>query len=433
MNRAVTPVLLLTGYLGSGKTTLLNRILSNKKGIKFAVIVNDIGEVNIDANLIAQGGIVGEGDDSLVPLQNGCICCTLKMDLVQQLSDLVQEQRFDYIVIEASGICEPAPIAQTITVYPQMYPNLATKGIARLDSVVTVVDALRLRDEFAGGNDLCQKQHAEDDLASLVIQQVEFCNTILLNKASEVTPHELDHIKAILRELQPKAEIITCDYCDVDLNKLVHANAFDFNKVATSARWIEAVEGDDEEEEQHEHEHEHEHEHDVNPHVWVSISKNIEEVSNIAKELSAFDPNHASEYEANADAYIAKLENLRTEMHAALDNVNNKDIITFHEAFPYFAEEFNLNIAGVIEVEPDSEPSAKEVENIISIINEKNIKALFTEPQYSSKIADTIAKETGASIYTLDPIVTGDANEDAYDDYIVKMQENLNTLKEALK
>lgn len=176
-----------------------------------------------------------------------------------------------------------------------------------------------------------------------------------------------------------------------------------------------------------------EHEHDVNPHVWVSISKNIEEVSNIAKELSAFDPNHASEYEANADAYIAKLENLRTEMHAALDNVNNKDIITFHEAFPYFAEEFNLNIAGVIEVEPDSEPSAKEVENIISIINEKNIKALFTEPQYSSKIADTIAKETGASIYTLDPIVTGDANEDTYDDYIVKMQENLNTLKEALK
>lgn len=262
MNRAVTPVLLLTGYLGSGKTTLLNRILSNKKGIKFAVIVNDIGEVNIDANLIAQGGIVGEGDDSLVPLQNGCICCTLKMDLVQQLSDLVQEQRFDYIVIEASGICEPAPIAQTISVYPQMYPNLATKGIARLDSVVTVVDALRLRDEFEGGSDLCQKQYAEDDLASLVIQQVEFCNTILLNKASEVTPHELAHIKAILRELQPKAEIITCDYCDVDLDKLVNANAFDFNKVATSARWIEEVEGDEEETAHHEHEHEHDHEHE---------------------------------------------------------------------------------------------------------------------------------------------------------------------------
>ena len=200
-------------------------------------------------------------------------------------------------------------------------------------------------------------------------------------------------------------------------------------KIIEASNGISLIEDTDHDE----HEHEHEHEHDVNPHVWVSISKNIEEVSNIAKELSAFDPNHANEYQDNANEYIAKLENLRTEMHAALDNVNNKDIITFHEAFPYFAEEFNLNIAGVIEVEPDSEPSAKEVENIISIINEKNIKALFTEPQYSSKIADTIAKETGASIYTLDPIVTGDANEDAYDDYIVKMQENLNTLKEALK
>lgn len=262
MNHSVTPVLLLTGYLGSGKTTLLNRILSNKQGIKFAVIVNDIGEVNIDASLIAKGGIVGEGDDSLVPLQNGCICCTLKMDLVQQLSDIVAEQRFDYIVIEASGICEPAPIAQTITVYPQMYPNLATKGIARLDSVVTVVDALRLRDEFEGGNDLYHKEHAEDDLASLVIQQVEFCNTILLNKASEVSPEELEHIKAILRELQPKAEIITCDYCDVDLNKIVGTGAFDFEKVATSARWIEAVEGDEDEHHDDEHEHHHDHEHD---------------------------------------------------------------------------------------------------------------------------------------------------------------------------
>ena len=266
MNHSVTPVLLLTGYLGSGKTTLLNRILSNKQGIKFAVIVNDIGEVNIDASLIAKGGIVGEGDDSLVPLQNGCICCTLKMDLVQQLSDIVAEQRFDYIVIEASGICEPAPIAQTITVYPQMYPNLATKGIARLDSVVTVVDALRLRDEFAGGNDLYHKEHAEDDLASLVIQQVEFCNTILLNKASEVSPEELEHIKAILRELQPKAEIITCDYCDVDLNKIVGTGAFDFEKVATSARWIEAVEGDEDEHHEDEHEHHHDEEHHHHEH-----------------------------------------------------------------------------------------------------------------------------------------------------------------------
>lgn len=262
MTQSVTPVLLLTGYLGSGKTTLLNRILQNKQGIKFAVIVNDIGEVNIDANLIAKGGIVGEGDDSLVPLQNGCICCTLKMDLVQQLSDIVSEQRFDYIVIEASGICEPAPIAQTISVYPQMYPNLATKGMARLDSVVTVVDALRLRDEFSEGHDLYKKDMKKDDLASLVIQQIEFCNTILLNKSSEVSAEELGRIKAIIREIQPKAEIITCDYCDVDLDKLVNSNSFDFEQVATSAKWIAAVEGDEEEKEEHEHHHHHAHDHE---------------------------------------------------------------------------------------------------------------------------------------------------------------------------
>ena len=245
MIEKVTPVLLLTGYLGSGKTTLLNRILANKKGIKFAVIVNDIGEVNIDANLIAKGGVVGQQDESLVPLQNGCICCTLKMDLVQQLSDLVSEQRFDYIVIEASGICEPAPIAQTISVYPQMYPTLATKGIAKLDAIVSVVDALRLRDEFSEGNDLKKQNLGEDDLASLVIQQVEFCNMILLNKASEVSPEELQRIKAILHEIQPKAEIVPCDYCDVNLDKIIHTHLFDFEKVATSARWIEAVEGDE--------------------------------------------------------------------------------------------------------------------------------------------------------------------------------------------
>ncbi|MCQ2969289.1 MAG: zinc ABC transporter substrate-binding protein [Clostridium sp.] len=172
---------------------------------------------------------------------------------------------------------------------------------------------------------------------------------------------------------------------------------------------------------------------DYNPHVWVSISKNIDEVSNIAQELSSFDSEHATEYLSNSDTYIAKLENLKSEMHDSLDNIDNKNIITFHEAFPYFTDEFGLNIAGVIEIEPDSEPSAKEVENIISIINKKNIKALFAEPQYSSKIINMISKETGASIYTLDPIVTGDANKDAYDDYIIKMKENLNTLKEALK
>ena len=297
MTQSVTPVLLLTGYLGSGKTTLLNRILQNKQGIKFAVIVNDIGEVNIDASLIAKGGIVGEGDDSLVPLQNGCICCTLKMDLVQQLSDIVSEQRFDYIVIEASGICEPAPIAQTISVYPQMYPNLATKGIARLDSVVTVVDALRLRDEFAEGHDLYKKDMKEDDLASLVIQQIEFCNTILLNKASEVSTEELGRIKAIIREIQPKAEIITCDYCDVDLDKLVNSNSFDFEEVATSAKWIAAVEGDEDEEEHnlhHDHEHdeeeedEHEHHHHDHDHCHHHGLENEEEGEALEYGISTF-------------------------------------------------------------------------------------------------------------------------------------------------
>ena len=268
MEMKVTPVLLLTGYLGSGKTTLLNRILANEKGIRFAVIVNDIGEVNIDADLIEKGGIVGEGDDSLVPLQNGCICCTLKMDLVQQLSDLVSQQRFDYIVIEASGICEPAPIAQTISVYPQMYPNLAIKGVAKLDSIVTVCDALRLRDEFAEGNDLVRQDIGEDDLASLVIQQVEFCNKILLNKASMVTPDELARITAILHEIQPHAEIVPCDFCDIDLNTLINTRTFNFDKVATSARWIEAVEGeefddhDDDHDDHDEDEHHHEHDHD---------------------------------------------------------------------------------------------------------------------------------------------------------------------------
>ena len=268
MEMKVTPVLLLTGYLGSGKTTLLNRILANEKGIRFAVIVNDIGEVNIDADLIEKGGIVGEGDDSLVPLQNGCICCTLKMDLVQQLSDLVSQQRFDYIVIEASGICEPAPIAQTISVYPQMYPNLAIKGVAKLDAIVTVCDALRLRDEFAEGNDLVRQDIGEDDLASLVIQQVEFCNKILLNKASMVTPDELARITAILHEIQPHADIVSCDFCDIDLNTLINTRTLNFDQVATSARWIEAVEGeefddhDDDHDDHDEDEHHHEHDHD---------------------------------------------------------------------------------------------------------------------------------------------------------------------------
>ncbi|MCQ2158653.1 MAG: GTP-binding protein [Bacteroidales bacterium] len=244
------PVLLLTGYLGSGKTTLVNRILSNRKGIRFAVIVNDIGEVNIDAALIEKDGIVGKRDDSLVALQNGCICCTLKMDLVQQLSDIISMGKFDYIVIEASGICEPEPIARTICSIPMMGPQYVKDGSPRLDCIVTVVDALRMRDEFACAKDLLRGNIEEDDLESLVIQQVEFCNIILLNKASMVKKDELEKVRAIIRQLQPKAEIIDCDFGDVELDRILDTGSFVYNDVAGSAGWIEGVEGENEENEE---------------------------------------------------------------------------------------------------------------------------------------------------------------------------------------
>lgn len=264
MNNKEVPVLLLTGYLGSGKTTLLNKILANKKGIKFAVIVNDIGEVNIDAALIEKGGVVGQKDDSLVSLQNGCICCTLKMDLVEQLKEIVDMKRFDYIVIEASGICEPAPIAQTICSIPSLGPQYIKNGILRLDSIVTVVDALRMKDEFANGSDLMKPNLDEEDLASLVIQQMEFCNIILLNKAADAEPKELEHLKQIIRAIQPKAEIFECNYGDVDLDLIVNTHKFDWQTVATSAGWIQEIESErsgeeDHEEEEHEHHH-HDHE-----------------------------------------------------------------------------------------------------------------------------------------------------------------------------
>ena len=263
MNNKEVPVLLLTGYLGSGKTTLLNKILANKKGIKFAVIVNDIGEVNIDAALIEKGGVVGQKDDSLVSLQNGCICCTLKMDLVEQLKEIVDMKRFDYIVIEASGICEPAPIAQTICSIPSLGPQYIKNGILRLDSIVTVVDALRMKDEFANGSDLMKPNLDEEDLASLVIQQMEFCNIILLNKAADVEPKELEHLKQIIRAIQPKAEIFECNYGDVDLDLIVNTHKFDWQTVATSAGWIQEIESERNGEEGHEEEeHEHHHHHD---------------------------------------------------------------------------------------------------------------------------------------------------------------------------
>ncbi|MBR4826853.1 MAG: GTP-binding protein [Bacteroidales bacterium] len=272
-NKAL-PVLLLTGYLGSGKTTLLNRILNNRRGIKFAVIVNDLGEVNIDADLIEKGGVVGATDDSLVALQNGCICCTLKMDLIAQLEELSRARRFDYIVIEASGICEPGPIAQTICSYGQLAPPAYPGAcIPTLDCIVTVVDALRMRDEFGCGAALQKPDLGEEDLERLVIEQIEFCNIILLNKASEVSPEELGAVRSIIRAIQPKAEIIPCDWCDVPLEKLLETKSFDFDAVATSAAWISEIEGDghdehddddddDDDHDEHAHGHHHHHHHD---------------------------------------------------------------------------------------------------------------------------------------------------------------------------
>lgn len=273
------PVLLITGYLGSGKTTLLNRILTNQKGIRFAVIVNDIGEVNIDASLIQKGGVVSQNDDSLVALQNGCICCSLKMDLIAQLHDLAAQKAYDYIVIEASGICEPGPIAQTICSYAQMVPQFATDGLPVIDCICSVVDALRLRDEFDSGKVLEHHIPKEEDLAALVIEQIEFSNLIILNKASEVSEEELSRIRAIVRGIQPGAEIIETNYCDVPFDKLLNTGLFDFDKTATSATWIQEVEDashhhehddddddDDDDHDEHEHHH-HDHEHGDHDHL----------------------------------------------------------------------------------------------------------------------------------------------------------------------
>ena len=269
MKNNTIPVLLLTGYLGSGKTTLLNRILTNERGIRFAVIVNDIGEVNIDASLIQKGGIVGNnGSDDLVALQNGCICCTLKMDLVKQLADIAQSGQFDYIVIEASGICEPEPIAQTICSLPQL--NLNIDVMPRLDCITTVVDALRLKSEFDSGKKLMSKKLDEEDIENLIIQQIEFCDLILLNKISDVTAEEAQRIEAIIRALQPKARIIECDYCDVPLTDLLNTHRFNLERVAGSAAWIQAldapVDEHDDEDEHHDHHHHDEEHHDEHHH-----------------------------------------------------------------------------------------------------------------------------------------------------------------------
>ena len=265
MSNKEMPILLLTGYLGSGKTTLVNRILKNEKGIRFAVIVNDIGEVNIDATLIQQGGMVGKKDDSLVALQNGCICCTLKTDLMQQIVEIMKMDKFDYIVIEASGICEPEPIAQTITSMKAIGGVYTEFGTPRLDCIVTVVDALRMVDEFGCGENLERKDLEEEDIENLIIQQIEFCNILLLNKVADVEPEALEKVKRIIREIQLKAKIVECNYADVDIESLLNTNIFDFRQTESGAGWLRGLEGDvveSEEEHHHEHEGHHHHHHD---------------------------------------------------------------------------------------------------------------------------------------------------------------------------
>ncbi len=265
MNKIV-PITLLTGYLGAGKTTLINHVLSNQEGYKVAVIVNDIGEINIDAELIQKGGIVREQDSNLVPLSNGCICCTLKVDLMQQIVELIKTGKFDYILIEASGICEPLPIAQTITVLSEQTEAYGLPKICRLDNVVTVVDAARLAYEFGAGENLVKQNLDEEDIENLLIQQIEFCNTIVLNKVDEVSEEDLNKVKSVIKALQPVAKIIETNYAKVDVKEIIDTNSFNFEKASSSAGWIQELERDDNENEDDNDEDEHEHEEHSNHH-----------------------------------------------------------------------------------------------------------------------------------------------------------------------
>lgn len=261
-NMSKVPITLMTGYLGAGKTTLLNHVLRNQEGYRVAVIVNDIGEINIDADLIERGGTVQEKDGDLVPLSNGCICCTLKTDLIKQLASLIRQNRFDYILIEASGICEPLPIAQTIAMLDGTIPSRMPE-VCRLDNIVTVVDAARLVTEFDNGNALLSKSLEGDDIENLLIQQIEFCSTVIINKVDAVTPEELGQVRAIVKKLQPMAKIIETTYANVDIKDIINTHAFDFQKASLSAGWVQGMETDMEEHHEHEHHHEHHHhEHD---------------------------------------------------------------------------------------------------------------------------------------------------------------------------
>ena len=303
MKFKTVPITLITGYLGSGKTTLINHILKNTEGYHMAVIVNDLGEVNIDAELIQKGGVVSSQDDNLVALQNGCICCTLKKDLINQLADLVNSGKFDHILIEASGICEPVPIAQTISYMESEFEKRKLPKFYKLDAIISVTDALRLRDEFGCGEVFENTKRGEEDLENLVIQQIEFCDIVLLNKVSEISKEELVKVKKAIRALQPEAQIIECDYCDVEISKLVDTNLFVFEKASTSAAWIREFESwdneenadddHDDDEDEHEHEHEHEEHHHHHHHHEHGMDENDDEGT-------------ADEYDVNTYVYYRR-------------------------------------------------------------------------------------------------------------------------------
>ena len=263
MSKSLTPITLLCGYLGAGKTTLMNKVLTNQKGYKVAVIVNDIGEINVDESLIAKGANITD-TSSIVGLQNGCICCTLKSDLVQQIENLIAQKRFDYILIEASGVCEPMPIAQAI----EQIRN------GRLDNVVSVVDAKRLVDEFSGGDTLLKKDMDEEDIESLLVQQIEFCSTLIINKKDLVTADEMKKVHAVVKALQPHVKVIEASHGDVAVEDILNTERFDFETVFESAAWVshlERADEDDDDDDEHEHEHDehglhHEHDHDEHEH-----------------------------------------------------------------------------------------------------------------------------------------------------------------------
>ena len=251
----LVPITLLCGYLGAGKTTLMNKVLSNQKGYKVAVIVNDIGEINVDERLIAKGANITD-TSSIVPLTNGCICCNLKSDMVQQIENLIDTGKFDYILIESSGVCEPMPIAQAI----EQINN------GRLDNVVSVVDAKRLVDEFAGGDQLLKEDMGEEDIESLLVQQIEFCSTLIINKKDLVSDEEMKKVRAVVKALQPHVKVIETSQGNVAVEDIIATKRFDFDVVFESAAWVSHLENATEEHDHH-HEHdEHDHDHDEHDH-----------------------------------------------------------------------------------------------------------------------------------------------------------------------